>query len=414
MRKTIALILILVISANYIFAQKRTPDEATFVEYDPGYYKNSILKDIREFKEKKTPKKIDRRFQMDMSSMNLPNLLNLYKYAWHNKPLSQGNTGSCWCFSTISMYESEILRLTNQKVKLSEMYIVYWEYVEKARYFVNTRGESLFAQGSEANAVTRILKQYGIVPVETYTGLKNGRKFHTHKEMYKEMNSFLKSVKEKNAWNEEEVLSTIKSIMNFHMGEPPSMVIIEGQNHTPKEYLTNVLKLNPDDYIEILSYMQEPYYQMVEYHVPDNWWHSKEYFNIPLDVYMKTLRKAIRKGFTVSIGGDVSEAGFSRTTQVAMVPSFDIPAKFINEEARQLRFSYKSTTDDHGIHLVGFYEKNGIDWYLIKDSSSGSRNNDENAPEFGYYFFHEDYIKLKMMGFTIHKDAVSTVLKKRK
>ena len=33
-------------------------------------------------------------------------------------------------------------------------------------------------------------------------------------------------------------------------------------------------------------------------------------------------------------------------------------------------------------------------------------------PEFGYYFFHEDYVKLKMMGFTVHKDAVKKILKK--
>jgi bleomycin hydrolase len=49
---------------------------------------------------------------------------------------------------------------------------------------------------------------------------------------------------------------------------------------------------------------------------------------------------------------------------------------------------------------------------LVKDSGAGSRNNDIDAPEFGYYFFHEDYVKLKMMGFTIHKDAVKKVLKK--
>ena len=116
----------------------------------------------------------------------------------------------------------------------------------------------------------------------------------------------------------------------------------------------------------------------------------------------------------MSIGGDVSEAGFSRATNCAIVASFDIPAEYIDEDSRQFRFSNGSTTDDHGMHLVGYYEKDGEMWYLIKDSSSGSRNNDENAPEFGYYFFHEDYIKLKMMGFTIHKDAVKDVLKKFK
>jgi bleomycin hydrolase len=129
---------------------------------------------------------------------------------------------------------------------------------------------------------------------------------------------------------------------------------------------------------------------------------------------MDIVKKSIRNGYTMSIGGDVSESGFSRETQCALVPTYDIPLEFIDENARQFRFSNKTTTDDHGMHLVGYLEKDGKDWYLIKDSSSGSRNNDQNAPEFGYYFFHEDYVKLKMMGFTIHKDAVKDILKKFK
>ena len=129
---------------------------------------------------------------------------------------------------------------------------------------------------------------------------------------------------------------------------------------------------------------------------------------------MDIVHEAIREGYSMSIGGDVSEAGFLRTTNCAMVPSFDIPSAHINENSRQFRFSNGSTTDDHGMHLIGYYEKDGTDWYLLKDSSSGSRNNDTESPEFGHYFFHEDYVKLKIMGFTIHKDAVKKYLKKFK
>jgi bleomycin hydrolase len=116
----------------------------------------------------------------------------------------------------------------------------------------------------------------------------------------------------------------------------------------------------------------------------------------------------------MAIGGDVSEAGFSREAQVAYIPTFDINPADIDDNARQFRFSNGTTTDDHGLHLVGYYEKDGTDWYLIKDSGSGSRNNDESAAEFGFYFFRGDYIKLKMMDFMVHKDAVSDLLKKFK
>jgi bleomycin hydrolase len=153
--------------------------------------------------------------------------------------------------------------------------------------------------------------------------------------------------------------------------------------------------------------MQQPYYKFVEYEVSDNWWHSKEYFNIPLDEFMTILKDAVKKGYTVAIGGDVSEAGIDSWNKVAMIPTFDIPSQYIDENARQFRFSNQTTTDDHGIHLVGMTTKNGKDWYLIKDSGAGSKNVEPK----GYYFYNDDYVKLKMMNYTIHKDALPSSLK---
>lgn len=414
MKKIFSLLLVGTFFIGAAFAQKK--DKAKFKEYAPGYYQNFILKDISHVKNERKEKKIDKRFQMDQSGLDLPNKIELYKdnTVWHNPTISQGNTGTCWCFSTTSFVESEIFRLTNQKVKLSEMYTVYWEYVEKARGFVQKRGDSHFSEGSEGNALARMYRKYGIVPESVYDGLPSDRKFHSQADMYEEMNNYLQSVKKNDAWNEELVLSTIKSIMNHHIGVPPTEFEYNGKMITPIQYMKDVIKYNPDDYVEILSYKQEPYWEQVEYTVEDNWWHSKEYYNVPLDVYMDIVKDAIKKGYSMSIGGDVSEAGFLRSTNCAMIPSFDIASEDIDENARQFRFSNHTTTDDHGMHLVGYTNYNGEDWYLIKDSSSGSRNVGEYSPIFGYYFFNEDYIKLKMMGFTIHKDAVKKVLKKFK
>ncbi|MEA3495175.1 MAG: peptidase C1 [Bacteroidota bacterium] len=410
MKKLVSLLSISIFLSLTVFGQNK--DKAIFKEYEAGYYQNFILKDVRNVEKINTTKEKDKRFFMDQSELILPNDLSDYvNTLWHKPTISQGSTGTCWCFSTISFFESEIYRMYEKKVKLSEIYVVYWEYVEKAKGFVATRGKSYFSQGSEGNAVTRMIKMYGIVPWDVYNGLPNERKFHSHDAMYREMRNYLKSVKEDNAWNEKCVIATIKSIMNHHIGEPPTEFEYDGKTITPKEYMKNVLKFHPDDYVEILSYKQEPYWKKVEYKVPDNWWHSKEYYNVPLDDFMNIVKSLVEDGYTVSIGGDVSEAGFLRTTNCALIPTFDIPSEYIDENARQFRFSNKTTTDDHGMHLVGSTKFKDDYWFLIKDSSSGSRNIGEDKAEFGYYFFHEDYIKLKMMGFTVHKDAVKKVLK---
>lgn len=394
-----------------IFGQNK--DKAIFRESKPGFYQNSILKDDREVREKAEPPRAVKSFAVDMSDMALPNKFELYKNRqWHNPPVSQGNTSTCWCFSTTSFLESEIYRINKIQVRLSEMYTVYWEYVEKAKRFIHERGNSAFEEGSEANAVTRMWKKYGIVPLESYTGLTGSRKYHNHDDMFRELKSYLTALKANSAWNEETAISTVKAIMNHYMGVPPSEITINGKKITPLQYLAEVLKINPDDYVDILSYTQEPFYKQVEYKVPDNWWHSDIYYNVPLDAYMAALRNAVRKGFTVSIGGDVSEPGLDRATQCAVIPDFDIPSAYINDDARQFRFSNHTTTDDHGMHLVGYLEKDGKDWYLIKDSGAGSKNNDPNEKEFGYYFFSEDFVKLKMMDFMVHKDALKELLEK--
>ena len=390
-------------------------DKAIFTVPKPGFYQNSIMKDDREVKEQTTPLKENKVLGVDLTSYQIPNKVELYKnQQWHNPPVSQGNTNTCWCFSTTSFLESEVYRINKMKVKLSEMYTVYWEYVEKTRRFIQERGSSAFDEGSEANAVTRMWKKYGIIPESDYTGLPVSRKFHNSEEMVTEMKSYLQSLRTNSAWDEEAAVATIKSIMKHYIGEPPSEIIVNGEKINPLQYLHDVIRINPDDYADILSYEQEPFYKYVEYKVPDNWWHSTDYCNVPLDVFMETLKKVVRNGYTVSIGGDVSEPGFDRQTQCAIVPDFDIPSTYINDDARQFRFSNGTTTDDHGMHLVGYLEKDGKDWYLIKDSGSGSRNNDPNASEFGYYFFSSDYVKLKMMDFMVHKDAVKDLLEKIK
>lgn len=394
------------------FAQEK--DKGTFVESKPGYYQNNILKGISDFDNSQKEHKPYYSYKMDLSGRDLPTDPKDYKSVWHNNPVSQGNTGTCWCYSTTSFYESEVKRQSGKEVKLAEMYTVYWEYVERAKYFVKKRGDMHLGEGSETNAVARMMDMYGAVPLKDYTGLKKGQKFHTHAAMFDELNAYLQGVKKANAWDEATVVATTRSILDHHMGAVPEKVTVDGKEMTPKQYLNDYLKMNMSEYVNFMSLKKTPYWNHAEYKVPDNWWHSGDYKNIPLDDYMEAIKGAIKDGYTISIGGDVSEAGFISQSNVALVPSFDIPSDYINEDARYFRFANRSTTDDHAMHMVGWKEVDGDTWFMIKDSGSGSRNCGEGCKSFGYYFFHEDYVKLKMMTITVHQDAVKKYVSKMK
>lgn len=366
-----------------------------------------IMNNVEIFRTPSAP--VKRVFKMDFSTLDHPKSADEFQKVWAGSPVSQGMTNTCWSFSTTSFYESEVKRLSGKEVRLSELYIVYYETIHKAREFVKTRGQSNFDEGAETNSLARMMKLYGIVPYETYSGYLPGQKFLDHEQMFREMKTYLNHVRESAAWNAQSVEATIRSIMDQYMGKVPDKVIHEGKTMTPQEYMTRVLKLNPDDYVDFMSLKEKPYWQQAEYDVPDNWWNSEVYHNVPLDVFMDVIRSAIKKGYSISIGGDVSEPGILGTKGVAVVPTFDIPSEYIDENARQMRFSNGSTTDDHAVHLVGWTTKPNGTWFLIKDSGSGSHNNPYAR---GYYFYHEDYVKLKMMTFTIHRDAVKEVLSK--
>jgi bleomycin hydrolase len=405
MKRTIQVVWAVTFVVSSALAQVERRDSAILV-VPKNEFLDSIKAESARFNAK--PQEPKKQVQLDFSGIPHPSSASEFTQYWHSSPISQGMTGTCWCFSATSFFESEIYRLTKREIKLSELYTVYWEYVEKARRFVRERGNSTFGEGSEAIAVPRIWKMYGIVPEEAYTGLKTGQKYHDHSKLIEEMSNYLNSMKSSNAWNEEGALSTIKSTLNHYLGEPPAKVVVDGKSLTPREYLEKVVRLNLDDYVDIMSLMEKPYYQLVEYEVQDNWWHGKEYFNVPLGDFMGAIKSAIRNGYTLSLGGDVSEPGYEGHAGIGVVPTFDIPAEYINESARQVRFTNGTTGDDHGIHMVGYLEKDGKDWYLIKDSGSGSRNN--HHP--GYYFYREDYVKLKMLDFMAHKDAVKSLLSK--
>lgn len=332
-----------------------------------------------------------------------------FKQAFHFAPVAQYLTNTCWSFSTTSFYESEIARLTGEKIRLSEMYTVYWEYVEKMRRFVRERGDSAIAEGSEGNALARIWSTYGIVPLEAYAGRPKDGERHDHARLIERIRELSRWVRQHEMWDEATVLRMTRALLDAEIGAPPERVTWGGATYTPQEFLSKVTKLDPANYVEVMSTLSAPFWTFAEYRFPDNWWHDANYYNVPLADWYGAMRRAVQGGYTVAIGGDVSEPGLNGFESIAVIPSFDIPYAAIDQDAREFRIDNRTTDDDHGVHIVGFAQAGGHDWFLVKDSARSSRWG--KYP--GYYFYRDDYVKLKMLTYTVHKDAVKDLLAKK-
>jgi bleomycin hydrolase len=344
---------------------------------------------------------------MDLSNLERPTGPIEFTKFFHLPPVRQGDTGTCWSFAATSLLESELRRQGKPEVKLSEMFTVYWEYVEKARRFVREKGKSFLGQGSEPNSALERVRQYGLVRAADYPGLVGGKTGHDHGELFRELREYLSGLEARGDWDEERTLAGTRAILDRHLGRPPDKINVDGRSLTPLQYLAD-LGLVPSDYVAFVSFMYLPFYTKGEFRVPDNWWHSADYHNLPLYEFQLAFLRALRKGYTITLAVDFTEPGYSGENDVAVVPTFDIPRSFIDQSSREYRFSNGSTTDDHAVHCVGYKETGKGLWFLIKDSW-------ENAYEGrheGYFFYADDYIRLKALMFMVHMDAVKEILDK--
>ncbi|HPW18023.1 MAG TPA: C1 family peptidase [Candidatus Aminicenantes bacterium] len=344
---------------------------------------------------------------VDLEGFERPEDLLEFTRLPHLPPVEQGKTGNCWSYATVSLLESELRRQGRAEVRLSEMFIVYWEYVEKARRFVREKGRSFLSNGSQADSALARAAQYGLVRAADYTGLPAGRTAHDDRALLREYRDYLSGLAARNDWDEARALAGVRAILDKHMGRPPDRIDVDGRSLTPPEFLAS-LGLRPSDYVAFVSFMYLPFYTKGEFEVPDNWRRSRDYHNLPLYEYALALLRALRKGYSAVLSVDFSEPGYLGEADVAMVPTFDIPSAYIDQSSRELRFKNGATADDHAVHCVGYLESAKGNWFLVKDSW-------ENAywgRHKGYFFYQEAYIRLKCLAFLVHRDAVKEVLEK--
>lgn len=345
----------------------------------------------------------------------------------------QMRTGTCWSYSGMSFFESEIMRISKKRVDLAEMFIVRNAYIDKAEQYVRMHGLINFGQGGSFHDNYNMIKKYGIVPQSAYPGLKTGETKYNHDEMEAVLGAMIKVVANQKTVNpswKEAVTNTVDS----YIGAPLKEFEFEGKKYTAETF-TKSLGLNMDDYILVTSFTHHPFYSKFVMELQDNWAFESVY-NLPLEDMMKVLENSIMEGYTVAWASDVSEKGFSYKNGLAIVPldenniqkkgednrnfsdagsnkegsPFDAPCKEkdITQEIRQKAFDSFETTDDHGMHITGLYkDQTGKKFYKVKNSWGTSNDNQ------GYFFASEAFIKFKTTNFMIHKDALPKDIAKK-
>ena len=72
---------------------------------------------------------------------------------------------------------------------------------------------------------------------------------------------------------------------------PPRQVFMLGAVYTPHEFARSVCA--PDEYVALTSDDDEPYNQLIDIDMPDNWEHNR-FWNIPMDTLLLKTERAVR------------------------------------------------------------------------------------------------------------------------
>lgn len=351
----------------------------------------------------------------------------------------QNRSGTCWDYSTLSFFESEILKKTGKTYDLCEMYVANKTYMDRAIMAVRMHGDVSFSEGGSCYDPLYCIQHYGIVPESAMPapGSLYGDSLANFSEFFATMTPYVEAVaKSKQSKLSPAWKNGLQGILDAYLGKCPEKFTYEGKEYTPKTFAAS-LGLDWNDYVSFTSYTHHPMWSQFAVEVQDNWRWPLSY-NVPIDDLCKIIDNAIMNGYTVAWGGDVTEDGFTRkglgiAYDVKKVRSmagtdadrwfklskdekkekFDslgvnAPEVVPTQEMRQEAFDNWETTDDHGMQIFGIAkDQNGKEYYMVKNSWG------EYGDYKGIWYMTKAFVAYKTMDFMVNKNAVPKDIRKK-
>ena len=355
---------------------------------------------------------------------------------------NQNNSGTCWSYSALAFLESEVIKKDPKKkdIDLCESFLVSKTYTDRADRNVRTHGDASFSQGGSFYDAIFCMDRYGLIPegLMPYPNTLYGDSLFNFTAFFPPMEAYIHAISKSDAKKINPIWKkNVQSMLDGYFGECPTEFTYKGVKYTPKSFVKDYLKLDPNDYVSLTSYTHHPFYSSFILEIQDNWrWASS--YNLPLDEFMRVMDEAVKNGWTFAWGADVSEDGFSRRTGknrcVATVPDTKASAgvgsdqsrwtgekagakisqadaageKVITQEMRQEGYDNWTTTDDHGMQIYGIAkDQTGKEYFMMKNSWG------EYGPYKGFWYVSKPYVAYKTMNIIINKNAIPKDIRKK-
>ena len=355
---------------------------------------------------------------------------------------NQKSSGRCWLFAGLNIFRPRIIKKYDlENFEFSQSYLSFYDKLEKSNLFINqiikwkdkdpesrevnwilnhTAGD-----GGQWNMVVDLIEKYGMVPQyampETYTSSHTGDlSYLMKKKLYQTASRIFNANKTGKATEEdyEEIrlnaLGDIYKLLAMTFGEPPKNFIWKYKNkdgdvkidkkYTPQEFAQEIVKVDLEKYVYILSDPLEKYYQTYRIQYDRNMFDKENMFVLNLSTSdMKKLATAqILDDTPVWFGCDVGKEYDSDGFMIRGIKDYESLFGINFDLTRKEQVLYNASIPTHAMVFVGVDIKDDKPQKWLVENSWG-----KDKGHNGYWTLGNDWFDKYMYGVIIEKKHLS-------
>jgi bleomycin hydrolase len=360
----------------------------------------------------------------------------------------QKRSGRCWMFAGLNLCRPGAMAKLNLKTfEFSQNYLLFWDKLEKANYFLEAILETadrpadertvhwllgnLLSDGGQWNMFVNLIRKYGAVPKsampETESSSNTGSMNAILKVKLREGARTLRDAIAKGATLDEareakqELLPVIYRILAIHLGTPPATfdwqwldkdrIFHRDGTLTPQEFATRYITLPLDEYVCLVHDPRDtsPYGRTFTVEYLGNVWEGgiTRYLNVEIDILKDIAMRTVLDGEPVWFGCDVGKM-MRRDTGIWDAKLFDYASVYDTAFTltKAERLVYRQTQMTHAMLFTGVDIVDGTPRRWRVENSWGEDNGQK-----GFYLMNDSWFDEYLFEIAARQSALPAALR---
>ncbi len=358
-----------------------------------------------------------------------------------SKVTAQNSSGRCWLFAGLNLFRHEIEKKLNIKdFELSQSYLMFYDKLEKANYFLESILDTLELEtssrtihhllthivedGGQWDMFSNLVKKYGVIPKDVMP-----ESFHSsnsrmmNKLLILKLREFayvLREKYQKDVQIEElrkekmNMVQTIYGMLCKFLSKPIDTFDFEytdkdGKYHITEnmdslQFFNKVVDINLDDYVSIINAptIDKPFNRVYTVKYLGNVYDGEKikYLNVDIDMMKQLTKKQLLDDEPTWFGCDVGQMSNSEDGVMSMgVYDFALPLNTLFTMSKATRLDYAESVLTHAMVFTGVNVRpdGTTDRWKVENSWGDKRGKK------GYFMMTDEWFDEFMYEVAIHK-----------